>query len=77
MTNQEALDKALRIFDGSQSELAEKLGEVTGKTLTQSQVANWVMRGQVSKDFATSLSKVVGGKVTREELRSDINWSLF
>lgn len=57
---------------GSQTALATRLSEITGKTVKQQHIWNWLNRdAQVPAEFAIPIELAVNGAVTREQLRPD------
>ena len=77
MSNKEALEKGLQLFPGTLQELAEKMTEISGVKHTQSQISMWRMRGQVSERSAPILAKALDGQMTKEQLRPDVNYSIY
>ncbi len=71
MTNQEkilaaaAFDRVIDIV-GSQTELAKRL------QVKQPSVNSWKMRCQIPADRVLDIEKIVGGQVTRYEMRPDV-----
>ena len=71
MTNREKL-LAARAFErvieivGSQTELAKLL------KVKQPSVNSWKMRSQIPADRVLDIEKIVGGQVTRYEMRPDV-----
>ncbi len=60
-----ALDKVISIL-GSQSALARKLN------LQQPSINSWKLRGKIPAEKCLLIEKIVGGEVTRYEMRPDI-----
>ena len=60
-----ALDKVIEIC-GSQSALARKL------QLQQPSINSWKLRGKIPAEKCLLIEKIVGGVVTRYEMRPDI-----
>lgn len=64
----EALEKALELCDGSQSELARRVG---GK-VKQPHVWKWIRAGRVPVERVPAVSRATGGQVLPHQLRPDL-----
>ena len=70
--NTEPLKKAITEV-GSQSELARRLSDLTGKRIRQGHVWSWLNRTRrVPAEMAIPIERVVDGAVTRSDLRPDL-----
>lgn len=63
-----AIDRAIDLFDG-QAGLAKACG------VSQPAVHGWQVRQRVTAERAIQIERVTDGRVTRHELRPDIDWS--
>jgi DNA-binding transcriptional regulator YdaS (Cro superfamily) len=71
MTSQEALDKVVSIV-GSMQAVADHLG------VTKGAVGQWKLQGRrVPAEHCPAIEKMVGGAVTCEELRPDVDWAVL
>lgn len=70
--SKQALQKAIDLVSG-QTELARLLAGHTGRPVSQARVWNWLHRDAlVPAEMVIPIETVVGGAVSRHELRPDI-----
>lgn len=68
MTAAEALDRAIDLAGGKDTDLARKIG------VTQNAVWQAKQRGKVSPEMAMAIEQAFGGEVLARELRPDLPW---
>ena len=72
MSAYESLKRAINIA-GGQTALAKEVSALSGKTVKQQHVYNWLHRErQCSKYFARFVEEAVDHKITKEQLCPDI-----
>lgn len=70
--SKQALQKAIGLVSG-QTAMARLLASHTGRPVSQARVWNWLHRdGIVPAEMVIPIESVVGGAVSRHELRPDI-----
>ena len=65
--------KAIVKIAGSQSNVARRLSEITGRPYRQGHVWNWLNRdAEIPAEAVLALEQIAEGKVSRTDLRPDI-----
>lgn len=67
----EHLERAIALA-GGQAPLARKLTDLTGREYKQGHVWAWLNRYELPPEVVIPIESVVGGEVTRHQLRPDI-----